>query len=84
MRTCKFKPGDRVVNTAFGSQEGTRGTVIETHWHPNTTHEVRPGVTDHGYWRIVMILDTAEKITTSRHHSWVTEEDYITGAYIPF
>ena len=81
----EFKTGDRVVDTSFGvPHEGVAGTIVQADWYPSTTHKLNPGVTDHGVWHLVIILDTAERLTVSNPHTWVSEADYITGSYIPF
>ena len=85
MQACKFKPGDRVVNTSFTNpHEGIPGTVVEALWHEDTPREVWPGVFEPGVWELIIILDTAERLTVRLTHNWVTEDDYRTGAYIPF
>lgn len=70
--TCKFKPGDRVVNTSFASKhEGIGGTVIQT-------NKVK------GTWQLVVILDTAEYLIIKQSHMWEHEQAYLDGSYIPF
>ena len=74
MHGSKFKPGDRVVNTSFSSgHEGIGGTVMQV----SRVGEIGP-------FRFVIILDTAEHLFVEQTHSWVHEQDYIDGSYIPF
>ena len=74
MHDAKFKPGDRVVNTSFSSKhEGIGGTVMQV----SRVGEIGP-------FRFVIILDTAEHLIVQRIHSWVREQDWIDGSYIPF
>jgi len=70
----KFKPGDRVVNTSFSSKhEGIGGTVMQV----SRVGEIGP-------FRFAIILDTAEYLIVQHIHSWVHEQDYLDGSYIPF
>ena len=83
MHGCKFKPGDRVVNTSFTSKhEGIGGTVVATNWLPSM--RTYSNTTTGTCWQLVIILDTAEQLITEQTHSWVHEQDYIDGSYIPF
>ena len=83
MHGAKFKPGDRVVNTSFFSDhEGVGGTVIEVSWVPSM--RTYSNTTTGTCWQFVIILDTAEYLTVVHTHSWVHEQDYHDGSYIPF
>ena len=79
---CKFKPGDRVVNTSFASpHEGVGGTVMQVQWIPSRIHLTG---TSGGSWQLVIILDTAEYLIVKQSHMWEHEQAYHDGSYIPF
>ena len=83
MQTSRFKLGDRVVNTSFTSKhEGIGGTVVDINWRPN--QRTYSNITSGACWQFVIILDTAEQLIIEQTHSWVHEQDYIDGSYIPF
>ena len=72
-----FKPGDRVVYTPFGHPlEGHQGTVIEVSTHDDEA------VFNASYYLLV-ILDSAEEILDEAC-TFVPEEDFLNGDYIPF
>ena len=72
-----FKPGDRVVYTPFGHPlEGHQGTVMEVSTHDDEA------VFNASYYLLV-ILDSAEEILDEAC-TFVPEEDFLNGDYIPF
>ena len=80
--TCKFQPGDRIVNTSFASpHEGIGGTVVHVKW---IHKRMLPTGASKGHWQFVVILDTAERRVITNTHSWEHEQDFIDGSYIPF
>ena len=82
MKKCKFKPGDRVVNTSFASKhEGVGGTVMQVQWIPNRIHLTG---TAGGTWQLTVILDTAELFIIEHTSMWEHEQDFINCTYIPF
>ena len=83
MHGAKFKKGDRVVNTSFFSDhEGVGGTVMEVSWIPSLRTYSSTSVG--ACWQYIIILDTAESLAVVHTHSWVHEQDYHDGSYIPF
>ena len=82
MPKCKFKVGDRIINTSvFSKHEGVGGTVMQVDWLSNRLHMTS---SNGGEWQLVIILDTAELLVIRRYADWVHEQDYIDGTYIPF
>ena len=79
---CKFKPGDRVVNTLFSSNHnGVGGTVIRVTW---VEKEFAITNVARGYWLFDIVLDTAERLLVKQTVHWEHEQAYIDGSYIPF
>lgn len=80
--SCKFQPGDRIVNTSFASpHEGIGGTVVHVKWLAERTFSTGAS---QGHWQFVVILDTAERLVIRNTHMWEHEQAYIDGSYIPF
>ena len=78
MHTCKFKEGDRVVYMPWGGpQSNVAGTVITVCEEKSSFPTAGP------IFLLEVILDTAELIEDEAS-CWISEQDYITQAYIPF
>ena len=73
-----FQPGDRVVYMNWASPHmGVGGTVMGVDW-------IGTGSGHGGDWlQLRVILDTAHEVADDAAE-WITEESYITQAYIPF
>ena len=79
MDICKFKVGDRIAYIGWSaSYEGAGGTVVAIQRMPNGG-----GVFGRPHFYLRAILDTAE-VVEDRASSFVPEDDYRSGSYIPF